>query len=102
MYKDSLKYFQIFTVICAVHQSLSLNKPFRSSYLGQLLAAQTAVLVSIYILEHAVHQSPPLVHGGRFPVREGPRLHVQQHALQLVVLCHGARVACKDTPEEFN
>lgn len=74
----------------------------RSSHLCQLLAAQTAVLVSIYILEHGVHQSPPLVHGVRFPVREGPGLHIQQHALQLVVLRHGARVACKDTPEEFN
>ncbi len=64
-------------------------------HLCQLLTAQTAVLVSVYILEHCVHQDAPLAHGVFLPVHGGPGLHVQQHALQLVVLRHGARVACK-------
>lgn len=65
------------------------------THLFQLITDQPAVLVHIQVFEHGVHQRPLLLHVpllALFVSLQHFGLHIQQHALQLVVLRHGARI----------
>lgn len=99
IYSRHIPTFSISLPFICLHTAVLFIRPSQlDTHLLQLITDQPAILVHIQVFEHGVHQRSLLLHVSLLALLWGSQhfgLHIQQHALQPVVLRHGACLACE-------